>query len=199
MKRIVTISREFGSGGRTIARKLAERLEWKYWDKELVKEVAAASGFDPDYVEENGEHSATRSPLGYLLSSVGTPGVMNGLSANDFLWVIQRSVVERLPDEGPCVIVGRCADYILRNRDDTLNVFVHAPLEVRADRIVRLYGESEQRPEERLKAKDKRRRNYYHHYTGGEWGASHNYDLCLNTGTISIDRCVDLIESIVRE
>ena len=199
MKRIITISREFGSGGRTIGKNLAERLGVKYYDKELVKEVAAETGFDPAYIEETGELSSSKSPFSYMFSTPGVPGVMKGMSASDFLWCIQRSVILKLADEGPCVIVGRCADFILRDRDDCFNVFVHAPIAYRAERIVRLYGESDKTPETRLKEKDKRRRNNYKHYTGQEWGMSQNYHLCLDTSVIGIDRSVDLIVSLVQD
>jgi len=201
MKRIITISREFGSGGRTIGKQLAQRLGWKYYDKELVKEVAEKTGFDPGYIEDVGEHSASKSPLSYLFSTPGTPGVMKGMSAADFLWVMQRNVIVNLTNPEtmePCVIVGRCADYILRDRDDVLNVFVHAPIPYRADRIVRLYGESDKSPEQRLKEKDKRRANNYKHYTGQTWGMSQNYHLSIDTSLISIEKAVDIIEELVK-
>ena len=203
MKRIITISREFGSGGRTIGKQLAERLGWKYYDKELVKEVAEKTGFDPSYVEDLGEHSASKSPLSYLFSTPGTPGVMKGMSASDFLWVMQRNVIVNLtdpkkPEFEPCVIVGRCADYILRDRDDVLNVFIHAPIPYRADRIVRLYGESEKSPETRLNEKDKRRRINYHHYTGQNWGIAENYDICLKSNVIGIEKCADIIVDMAK-
>ncbi|MBQ9951073.1 MAG: cytidylate kinase-like family protein [Clostridia bacterium] len=198
MKRIITISREFGSGGRSLGKQLAEKLGWKYYDKELVKQVAEKTGFDPAYIEEVGEHSATKSPLSYLFSTPGTPGVMKGMSAADFLWIMQRNVIVNLVKEGPCVIVGRCADYILRDRDDVLNVFVHAPIPYRAERIVRLYGESEIAPEQRLKDKDKRRSINYKHYTNREWGMSQNYHLSLDTSVIPIEKCVEIIEDLIQ-
>ena len=199
MKRIITISREFGSGGRSVAKALADRLGYRYYDKELVKQVADASGFDPAFVEEHGEHSSSRSGLNYLLGATGVPGVMQGMSAADFLWSIQRGVIEKLAaEEAPCVIVGRCADYILRDREDALHAFLHAPMAYRADRIVRLYGESEKKPEERLRDKDKRRANNYKHFTGREWGASRNYDICLNTAAFGIEGCVNLLEQLAK-
>lgn len=199
MKRIITISREFGSAGRTIGKQLAERLGYKYYDKELVKQVADETGFDPSYIEEAGEHSASKSPLSYIFSAPGVPGVMKGLSASDFLWCIQRNVILKIADESPCVIVGRCADFILRDRDDVLNVFIHAPMQARAERIVRLYGESDKSPEQRLKEKDKRRRNNYKHYTGQDWGVSQNYHITLDSAAVGIDRCVDILEGLAKE
>ena len=102
-------------------------------------------------------------------------------------------MIRELAEKGPCVFVGRCADYILRERQDCLHVFVHADPEVRADRIVRLYGESEKKPAKRLEEKDKKRRTYYKYYTGQEWGMSQNYHLCLDSGALGLDTCVDLI------
>jgi len=198
MKKIITISREFGSGGRTIAKELAERLGYKYYDKELVKQVAAETGFDPSYIEETGEHAASANPLNYLFSSPGIPGVMKGMSAADFLWCIQRAVILKLADAEPCVIVGRCADYILADRPDALHVFIHAPLEDRAARVVRLYGESDKSPEQRIRDKDKRRRLNYKHYTGREWGESRNYSLTLNSSALGIENCVSLLETLAR-
>lgn len=193
--KIITISREFGSGGRSIGREVAKRLGIPFYDKNLVDQIAVESGFAPKFVEEHGEHSPSASRLAYAFSHQGIPGFMNGMSTADFLWSIQCSVILQLAEQGPCVIVGRNADYILKDRKDILNVFVHADLDFRADRIVRLYGESEKSPEARLQEKDKRRSVNYHHYTGRTWGMSTNYDLCLNSAALGIDRCVDIIVS----
>lgn len=196
--KIITISRQFGSGGRTIGRQVAERLGIPFYDKELVDQIAVESGFSPSFVEENGEHSPTRSRLAYAFSQQGVPGVMNGMSMADFLWSIQCQVIMQLADQGPCVIVGRNADYILKDRKDCLDVFIHADMDFRTDRIVRLYGESEKSPEARLNEKDKRRMINYQHYTGRTWGQASNYDLCLNSGRLGIDACVDLIVSLAK-
>jgi cytidylate kinase len=192
-KKIITISREFGSGGRTIGHKVAERLGIPFYDKELVDQIALESGFAPTFVEEHGEHAPTRSRLAYVFSNQGVPGVMNGMSTADFLWSIQCNVILQLAEKGPCVIVGRNADYILKDRKDVLDVFIHADMDYRADRIVRLYGESEKKPEVRLSEKDKRRMVNYEHYTGRIWGQAKNYDLCLNSGVLGIDHCVEAI------
>lgn len=195
--KIITISREFGSGGRTIGRMIAERLGIPFYDKELVDQVALESGFAPKFVEEHGEHSPTGSLFSYAFAPQGVPGIMNGLSTADFLWNIQCSVILQLADQGPCVIVGRNADYILKDREDALHVFVHANMEQRAERIVRLYGESEKSPEARLQEKDKRRKVNYQHYTGRTWGVAQNYDLCLDSGVLGIEQCTDLVVSCV--
>ena len=129
----------------------------------------------------------------YAFLGRGVPGAMGGMSASDFLWTIQYRVIQDLAEKEPCVIVGRCADYILRDRKDCLHTFIHAPIPFRADRIVRLYGESEKAPEKRLADKDTRRRVNYKHYTDREWGMAQNYHVTLDSGVLGIDRCVDII------
>ena len=197
--KIITISREFGSGGRSIGRKVAEKLGIPFYDKELVDQIAMESGFAPQFVEEHGEHSPGKSFFSYAFAHHGVPGVMNGLSTADFLWNIQCNVILQLADKGPCVIVGRNADYILKDRKDCLHAFIHADMDFRADRIVRLYGESEKSPEIRLQEKDKRRRVNYQHYTGRTWGTAQNYDVCLNSSKIGIDECVDIIVAMAHK
>ena len=196
-KKIITISREFGSGGRTVGRMVAEQLGIPFYDKELVDQVALESGFAPKFVEEHGEHAPTKSLFSYAFAPQGVPGIMNGLSTADFLWNIQCSVILQLADKGPCVIVGRNADYILKDRPDCLHAYIHADMDYRADRIVRLYGDSEKSPQTRLQEKDKRRRVNYHHYTGRTWGQAQNYDICLNSGRLGIEECAKIIIDMV--
>ena len=198
-KKIITISREFGSGGRTIGRQVAEKLGIPFYDKELVDHIAVESGFAPQFVEEHGEHSPGKSFFSYAFAHQGVPGVMNGMSTADFLWNIQCNVILQLAQEGPCVIVGRNADYILKDRQDCLHAFIHADMDFRADRIVRLYGESEKSPQIRLQEKDKRRRVNYQHYTGRTWSTAQNYDICLNSSTLGIDQCVDIIIALATQ
>ena len=196
-KKIITISREFGSGGRTIGRMVAQRLGIPFYDKELVDQIALESGFAPKFVEEHGEHSPSGSLFSYAFAPQGMPGVMNGLSTADFLWNIQCSVIQQLAEKGPCVIVGRNADYILKDRPEALHVYTFADVPFRAERIVRLYGESEKSPETRLAEKDKRRRVNYQHYTGRTWGLAQNYDLCLDTGVLGVEQCADIVVSVI--
>ena len=197
-KRIITISREFGSGGRSIGRKVAEELGIPFYDKELVDQIAVESGFAPKFVEENGEHAPGSSRLAYAFAAQGVPGVMHGLSTADFLWNIQCNVILQLAEKGPCVIVGRNADYILKDRTDCLHAFIHASMDYRADRIVRLYGESEKSPQARLTEKDKRRKVNYQHYTGQTWGMANNYDICLDSGVIGIEKCAEIIVELAK-
>ena len=196
-KKIITISREFGSGGRTIGRMVADKLGIPFYDKELVEQIALESGFAPKFVEENGEHAPGSSLFSYAFAPQGIPGVMDGLSTADFLWNIQCQVILQIAQKGPCVIVGRNADYILKDYQEALHVFVHADIEFRADRIVRLYGESEKSPAVRLNDKDRRRKVNYQHYTGRTWGMADNYDLCLNSSKLGVEQCTDIIVSLI--
>ena len=196
-KKIITISREFGSGGRTVGRLVAQKLGIPFYDKELVKQISVESGFAPTFVEENGEHAPGKSFFSYAFAPQGIPGIMNGLSTNDFLWNIQCSVILQLADEGPCVIVGRNADYILKDREDALHIFIHADDEFRKNRIVKLYGQSEKTPAARLAEKDKRRKVNYQHYTGRNWGDAQNFDVCLDSSKLGVETCADIIVDII--
>ena len=187
---IITISREFGSGGRTIGKAVARKLGIPCYDAELITEMAKQSGFAEDYVREAGEYAP-----GGLLNSMFTSRA-GGPTNEDILWQIQCNMVAQLAKKGPCVIVGRCADYILRDRPDVLKVFVHADMAFRAKRIVEVYGQREQAPEERLREKDKRRAAYHRFYTNMKWGQAQNYYLALDSGVLGIDRCVELICTI---
>lgn len=197
-KNIITISRQFGSGGRTVGRLVAEKLGIPFYDKELVEHIALESGFAPHFVEEHGEHAPGKSIFSYAFAAHGVPGVMNGLSTADFLWNIQCSSILQIADKGPCVIVGRNADYILKDRDDVFHAYIHADIDFRADRIVRLYGESEKSPEARLQEKDKRRKLNYQHYTGRTWGDAQLYDICLNTATVGVEKAAEIIVDLLK-
>ena len=192
MNRIITISREFGSGGRTIGRAAADRLGIPCYDAELIEKIAEKSGFAKGYVKENHDGNMERGWLGTVLAGRDYYGESN----QDYLWKVQRQVILEIAEKDSCVIVGRCADYILKDRADLLTVFIHASLEARAERIVHVYGESDVSPEKRLRDKDKRRRSYYHFYTDMDWGKASHYDICLDSGRIGIDRCAELIASL---
>lgn len=192
MKRIVTISREFGSGGRSIGRLVAEKLGYRFYDRELVNKVAERSGFSPEFIEESGEYASARSSLLFALATAGQYSA-DGLSMHDRLYIEQTKIVEEIAGEGECVIVGRCADFILREWKNCLHVFIHADMESRIKRIVERYGESEQLPEKRLAEKDQKRKVYYKNYTGRRWGQAQNYDICLNSGVLGTEACAELI------
>lgn len=187
--RVITISREFGSGGRTIGKKVAEQLGIPCYDSELIQKIAEESGFDAKFVQEAGEYA----PGGFL-SNLSSR--IFGPTNEDYLWKIQYQIISRLAGQGPCVIVGRCADYILRDKADCLRVFIHADAQFRARRIVQEYGERAESPEQRLRDKDKRRAAYHRFYTNMKWGHAQNYDLTLNSGTLGIDKCVEIIRDL---
>lgn len=188
--RIITISREFGSGGRTIGKKAAEKLGIPCYDNELLQKIAGESGFAESYVKDAGEYA----PSGFL-SSVFSNRTL-GPTNEDRLWEIQYKLITDLAGKGPCVIVGRCADYILQNKADCLRVFIHASMEYRAERIVKVYGEREESPEQRLRDKDKRRAAYHRFYTNMKWGHAQNYHICLDSGALGIDACVKIVTQL---
>lgn len=190
MNRVITISREFGSGGRTIGKKTAEALGIPCYDRELLEKIAKESGFDEKYIQEAGEYA----PGGFLAAAFSHSAT--GPNNADYLWNIQYKIISQLAEEGPCVIVGRCADYILRDKADCLRVFIHADMDFRAKRIVEVYGEREQSPEQRLRDKDKRRAAYHRFYTDMKWGHAQNYDITLNSGRVGIDKCVEIIKDL---
>ena len=187
--RVVTISREFGSGGRTIGRKLAEELGIPCYDAELIQQLAQESGFSERYIKDAGEYA----PGGFL-SLLSNRAF--ALTNEDVLWELQYKVITELAEKGPCVIVGRCADYILRDTADCLKVFIHADMDFRAKRIVEVYGEREQSPEQRLRDKDKRRAAYHRFYTNMKWGHAQNYHICLDSGKLGIDTCVAILRQL---
>ena len=192
MNRVITISRQFGSGGRTIGRQVAAKLGIPCYDHELIDQLAEKSGYSKAYIKERGEYTEYEGWLGNALSSHSAGGMSN----QDYIWHTQRELILALADKGPCVIVGRCADYILKDQADCLNVFIHASMQQRAERIVKMYGERTDSPEKRLRDKDKRRKAYYQFYTDTDWGKLENYHVTLDSGALGIDKCVDLIASL---
>lgn len=194
-KRIITISREFGSGGRTIGRQLAERLGVHCYDKELIEKLAEQTGLAQKYIEEQGEYAPSMNRFSYAFVGRG----VNGLSVSDYLWNEQRKKIQELAEKEPCVIVGRCADYILRERKDVFNTFIHAPQSERAKRIVEVYGETDTEPIKRLREKDKKRAINYKYYTEREWGRADNYHLTLDSSVFGIEGCVNLILRVLDE
>ena len=197
--KIITISRAFGSGGRTIGKEVARRLGIPYYDKELVDRVAKESGFHADFIEEAGEYAPVSSSFLFNIAVSPNPmSMVSTMSMSDQLFVCQTNVIRKLAEEGPCVIIGRCADYILRDHPDCLHVFIHSDVEHRAERIVRVYGETKQSPQKRLADKDAKRKVYYKHYTGRNWGEAQNYHLSLNSGLIGVEKCAEIIVDIAR-
>ena len=189
--RIIAIGRQFGSGGRTIGKKVAEKLGIPCYDNEVLERMALESGFAPEYLKEQTEFAGSRNWFTHALSA----GTFTG-AYQDQLWALQNKIIRDLADQGPCVFVGFCSEYILRNHDNVLRAFIYADTEARAKRIVEQYGETDVAPEKRLKEKDRRRAAYYQYYTDLTWGASKNYHISLNSGTLGIDKCVDILTKL---
>lgn len=195
MKKVITISREFGSGGRTIGKEVAGKLGYAFYDKELIEKIAEESGLSREYIEAHGESSPSRNFFAYAF--VGRDA--SGNSVGDYLWRVQRDIIEDLAEKGNCVIVGRCADYILRKRTDCLHVFIHADMEKKKERIVNLYGETSASPGKRLMEKNKTRAMNYKYYTDRTWGMAENYHVSLDSGVLGEERCVSLIVGLAKE
>jgi cytidylate kinase len=192
--RIITISREFGSGGRTIGKEVAARLGIHCYDSELIQKIAKESGYAEDFIKERVEDAQHKSWLANAFS--GDRNFITGLSTQDYIWQAQRKVILDLAKQESCVIVGRCADYILSGHESCLKVFIHASLERRAERIVQVYGEREDSPHKRLKDKDQKRKEYYRTFTNIDWGQATNYHIALDSGVLGIPRCVDLLTQL---
>ena len=190
--RIVTISRQFGSGGRTVGKELAAALNIPCYDQELIETIAAESGLAKEYIAESSEYTAFSG----WLAGAFMPRDAMGRSLQDDLWTIQSRIIKDLAQEGPCVIVGRCADHILENEADLLRVFVHASVDFRARRVISVYGEKNVDSVKRVIDKDKRRAAYYNFYTDKKWGDQDNYDISLNSGVLGIERCVEILKGL---
>jgi len=200
-KRIITISREFGAGGHTLGADLARAMGIAFYDQEIIDSAVAETGFSPEFVRDAGEYaSSSHSFLFHLAMSHGmTSGGAMELSNYDKIYIAQARTIQEMANKSPCVIVGRCADYILRDRDDVFNVFVRANDEYRKQRILEHYGPVEGKSiSERLQEKDKKRMLYYRHYTDREWGNIKNYHLVIDASVIPLDMAVRWIMEAVR-
>ena len=188
-KRIITISREFGSGGRFIGEEVAKKLGIAYYDKNIINEIAEKSGLSPEYIQENAELSPKKGLFAYAFAGRD----ITGKSVEDMVYEAQRKVILELADKEPCVIIGRNADYILKDRDDVLNVFIHGDAPEKIQRITRLYNVEEQKAVKMIADTDKRRMANYNFYTDQKWGKADNYTLCLNSSQLGYDRCEKII------
>ena len=188
-KRIITISREFGSGGRFIGEEVANKLGIAYYDKNIINEIAEKSGLSPEYIQENAELSPKRGLFAYAFAGRD----ITGKSVEDMVYEAQRKVILDLAEKESCVIIGRNADYILKDRDDVLNVFIHGNMPEKIQRIIRLYNVEEKEAVKMIADTDKRRMTNYNFYTDQRWGKADNYTLCLNSSQLGYDRCEKII------
>ena len=188
-KRIITISREFGSGGRFIGEEVAKKLGIAYYDKNIIGQIAEKSGLSPEYIQENAELSPKKGLFAYAFSGRD----ITGKSVEDMVYEVQRNIILELAEKEPCVIIGRNADYILKDRDDVLNVFIHGDMPEKIKRITGLYNVKEKEAVKMMADTDKRRRTNYNFYTDQNWGKASNYTLCLNSSQLGYDRCEKII------
>ena len=193
-KRIITISREFGSGGRFIGEEVAKKLGIAYYDKNIIGQIAEKSGLSPEYIQENAELSPKKGLFAYAFSGRD----ITGKSVEDMVYEAQRNIILELAEKEPCVIIGRNADYILKDWDDVLNVFIHGDMLEKIKRITGLYNVKEKEAVKTMADTDKRRRTNYNFYTDQNWGKASNYTLCLNSSQLGYDRCEMIIMECVK-
>lgn len=195
-KTIFTIGRQFGSGGRMVGKKLAERLGIPYYDKELLAMAAKDSGFSEDLFRNADEKPASSLlyslVMGNYPMSSGTLG-FNEMPLNDQLFLIQSNTIRKVAAKESCIIIGRCGDYILKDNPDLISVFIHAPLSARVKRAVEVYGVPSDRAEDVCLKNDKSRANFYNYYSDRKWGMCRTYSISLDSELIGIDGCVDEI------
>lgn len=195
MKTVITIGRQCGSGGHTIGKLVAERLGIPLYDKEIIKKVAEKSGLSEETIEKKGEYTtnsflynvATRGISAYNILSKESLPIAEQINA------YQTEYIKEIAEKGSCVIVGRSADYILSDRDDTLNVFIYGKLEDRMARVISEHGVAEKEAKTHVLERDKKRSKYYKYITDQVWGLAENYDLCLNSSELGIEKCVEII------
>lgn len=183
--KIITISREFGSGGRFIGEEVAKKLGMKYYDKDIIGQIAEQSGFSPDYIREHAELSPKKGLFAYAFAGRDS----TGKSVEDLVYEAQRKVILEIAEKESCVIIGRNADFILRERADVLNVFIHGDLHEKTERICKLYSVKEAEAVKMMADIDKRRMTNYNFYTNQKWGMAGNYTLSLNSSQLGYDKC----------
>ncbi|MCI5611971.1 MAG: cytidylate kinase-like family protein [Roseburia sp.] len=188
-KKIITISREFGSGGRFIGEEVAKKLGIKYYDKDIIGQIAEQSGFSPEYIQENAELSPKKGLFAYAFAGRD----ITGKSVEDMVYEAQRKVIMEIAEKESCVIIGRNADFILKDRDDVLNVFIHGAESEKVKRICKLYHVTETDAIKMMTDIDKRRMTNYRFYTDQKWGMAGNYTLSLNSSQLGYDRCEQIV------
>ena len=188
-KKIITISREFGSGGRFIGEEVAKKLGIKYYDKDIIGQIAEKSGFSPKYIQENAELSPKKGLFAYAFAGRD----ITGKSVEDMVYEAQRKVIMEIAEKESCVIIGRNADFILKDRDDVLNVFIHGAESEKVKRICKLYHVTETDAIKMMADIDKRRMTNYRFYTDQKWGMAGNYTLSLNSSQLGYDRCEQIV------
>ena len=201
MRSIITISREFGSGGREIGKKLADDLGIPFYDKELLEMASKESGICQELFVKNDE-SYTNSFLFSLVMGnypVSADGRINpDMPLNHKIFLAQFETIKKIAAEGPCIMIGRCADYALADFDNCFSVFFHADLQTRIRRIAKIYDLTDAKAKDRIIKTDKKRSSYYNYYTSKRWGDADSYDLCIDSGKMGIDGSVELVLNAIQ-
>ena len=202
-KKIITISREYGSGGRQVGLTVAKKLGMEFYDKELIDAAAKEIGFPTEMIADR-EQRLTNSLL-YNFAMGTLYGIayprepkVSELPLTEQIYQAQKKAIEEAAKRGSCIFVGRCADYLLKSRPDVLRVFIYADRDIRKRRAIEEYGEIEEYIDEFMYQTDKRRRIHYENYTNQKWGSRENYDLMLNSGDLGLDKCVELLCEAVK-
>ena len=188
-KKIITISREFGSGGRFIGEEVAKKLGAAYYDKDIIGQIAERSGLSPEYIQEKAELSPKKGLFAYAFSGRD----ITGKSVEDIVYEAQRKVIMEIAEKERCVIIGRNADFILKDRDGVLNVFIHGNMPEKVQRICKLYHVTEADAVKMINDTGKRRRTNYNFYTEQKWGMAGNYTLSLDSSALGYDMCQKII------
>lgn len=198
MAKTITISRGFGSGGRTIGKMLSEDLGIKYYDKDLIRLASEESGINERFfglVDEKLKGSIIRKG-GIYKGELISPD-SSEFTSDQNLFNYQAKIIKQLADKEPAIIVGRCADYILRDRDDVIRVFIYSDMPTAIKNVTEMYGITEKEAQKVILKTDKERSEYYRFYTGLDWENAKNYNLCLDTSKLSYDKCVDIIKGYI--
>lgn len=193
---IITISRQYGSGGRYVAKKLAEKLGIPYYDNEIITMAAKESGYSENMFEK-AEQLSSHSLL-YSVSMYGaTTGMYGSMPLSDKIFLIQSDIIKKCAEKGPCVIVGRCADYILQDYPNVLNFFLYSDIDSRAKRVEAYYNCDENNIKDYILKRDKKRAAYYNYYATNRWGSTENYHMSVNVDAVGIDGCVGVLEKFI--
>ena len=195
---VITISRQFGCGAHEIATKLSEKLSIPYYDKEILKRAAKDSGFDERLFVFYDE-----KPTGSLLFNISADGYTTvtdtGITLEDKIFQYQFDTIRKLAEEGSCIIIGRCSDYVLRDFPNLLKIFLHANNDFRRERVINQYGISEKSAAKEIKTTDKKRARFHNFYSEYKWGDACNYDLSIDVSRIGIDDTVELIADYINK
>lgn len=191
-KFVITIGRQLGSGGKDIAERLGAKLGVPVYDKQIINEAAKESGLLPSLFEQADEKESKVRPMGWSTWGLNST-VYSGYINNDTLFGIQSQTIEKLAERGSCVIVGRCADYVLRDAEGVLRVFITAEESDRIERLCGCKGCGAKEAAQSIAQTEKHRAAYYNYYTFKTWGAAESYDLCLNSSLLGVEGCVDVI------